>query len=429
MTTDLAYPAEVACDHTGTRFPASYDALREGGAPMLTRLMHALGTLEPDNAVTAITHWQEFFGGGMGRKVAFDVDYARPTDRPRRLFAKFTREFGDPLRELFSPVMGPEVRFALLSRRADFPLNVPACVFAGYSAADLSGLLITSRVPYGEDGVLPAMDKALDHEHDDLLPVYEAQARAIGRLAGFHRAGGFGSEVEAAFPFDPTDEALLKVIPFDAAGLEAKLAALQDFAARAPQLLPDGLADPAFLAEFAQGARLVLEKERAIWQAIYAHADAIALIHWNMNPDNAWFWRDAAGVMQSGQLDWGGVGQGNLAQAYYGMYCAAETGFVARHDADLQALLLREYAANGGPALDPARFDRDVSLAVAVLGAAWMLDAPALIAAEIPDYETLTGRDDPRLRALFIPRAQLQLMRLFLSEWRRKGIGSIVAAL
>ncbi|GGD84652.1 hypothetical protein [Croceicoccus mobilis] len=420
---------EVTCDHTGTAFPVGYDMLQSGGAPELTRLFHAIGTLEPENRVERITRWEEFFGGGMGRKIVIDVEYAQPTDRPTRLFAKFTREMGDPLQALFSPVMDPEVRFALLSRRSDFPLIVPECMFAGYSAEYLTGLLITGRVPYGENGVLPVMEKAVDHEYGELLPVYEAQTRAMAKLAGFHRAGRFGGEVTETFPFDRTNEALLKVIPFGSEELDAKLDRLHRFAARAPQLLPDGLSDPAFLDSFARGARMVLRKERAIWHAIYAHDDAIALIHWNMNPDNAWFWRDATGEMQSGQLDWGGVGQGNLAQGYYGMYCAAETDFIARHDAALQDLLLSEYARGGGPALDPARFDRDISLAIAVLGSAWMLDAPALIEAEIPDFETLKGRDDPRLRALFIPRAQLQLMRLFLSEWRRKDIGAIVDAI
>lgn len=422
-----AAPRQVSCDHTGTAFPVSYDVLKAGGAGMLTRLFHAIGTLEPDNRVERITHWEEFYGGGMGRKVVIDVEYASPGDAPQQLFAKFTREAGDPLQPLFSPVMDPEVRFALLSRRSDFPLNVPRCMFAGYNARHLAGLLITSRVPYGEDGVLPAMEKAVDHEYDDLLPVYEAQTRAMARLAGFHRSGGFGGEVAGAFPFDPTNEALLKVIPFDAKVLDEKLDILRDFARRAPQLLPDGIADAGFLSEFADGARMVLGKERAIWQAIYAHDDAIALIHWNMNPDNAWFWRDEKGVMQSGHLDWGGVGQGNLAQGYYGMYCAGETDFIARHDGHLQKLLLRDYREQGGPEVDPVRFDRDVSLAIAVLGSAWMLDAPSLIASEIENYEQLSGRNDPRLRSLFIPRAQLQLMRLFLSEWRRKDIGDIIA--
>ncbi len=425
----LTYPSEVIGDHEGLRFPVSYAVLEQGGAARLSELFHGLGTLSADNSVTGITHWREFFGGGMGRKIAIDVTYARDEGLPTRLFAKFTREFGDPLRELFSPVMDPEVRFALLSRRPDFPIAVPRCMFADYNAAHKTGLLITERVPYGEDGIEPALEKCVDYELADPLPYYQAQTRAIARLAGYHRGGHFGDRVEQEFPFDPADEALLKVIPYDRTQLDAKLETLKSFAATAPQLLPDGLADQDFLAAFARDVALVLDHERMLWQRLYASRDAIALVHWNMNPDNAWFWRDAEGVMQSGQLDWGGVGQANLAQSYYGMLCAGEADFLAEHDADLQALLLRGYADQGGPTLDPHAFDRDLQIAIALLGTAWMLDAPSLLAAEIPDYAELTDRTDPRLRALFLPRAQLQLLVVFLSEWRRKRIGDTIRGL
>lgn len=425
----MTYPNAVTGDHIGIDFPVCYAELERGGEAMLTRLFREIGAVSADNAVTAITHWREFFGGGMGRKIAIDVTYARDEGLPTRLFAKFTREFGDPLRELFSPVMDPEVRFALLSRRADFPLRVPRCMFADYNAASKTGLLITERIPYGEEGIEPALEKCVDYELPDPLPYYQAQTRAIARLAAYHRAGHFGDEVERAFPFDPDNKALLKVIPFDRDGLLAKLANLKDFAARAPQLLPDGLDDTAFLDSFGTGALQLLEKEQSLWQHLYRHRDAIALVHWNMNPDNAWFWRDTDGVMHSGQLDWGGVGQANLAQSYFGMLCAAEADFLAQHDADLQALLLGEYARLGGPTVDPAAWDLDVKIAIGLLGTAWMLDAPALVEAELPDYADLSDRTDPRLRALFLPRAQLQLLRLFLSEWRRKDISAAIAAM
>ncbi len=425
----MSHPTYVTGDHGGIAFPVSYAVLEEGGAAELTKLFHDIGAMGADNRVTDILHWKEFFGGGMGRKIAIDVAYAKDEGLPTRLFAKFTREFGDPLRELFSPVMDPEVRFALLSRRPGFPVRVPRCMFGDYSADTKTGLLITERIPYGAEGIEPALEKCVDYEIPDPLPYYESQTRAIAALAAYHRAGHFGDEVEHAFPFDPTSEALLKVIPYDADGLAAKLDKLKDFAARAPQLLPDGLSDPAFLADFAQGAALVLKKERAIWERLYASDDAIALVHWNMNPDNAWFWRDERGVMQLGQLDWGGVAQSNLAQSYYGMLCAGEADFLARHDAHLQALLLDDYARAGGPRIEPADFDRDVKLSIAVLGTAWMLDAPALLEAELPDYPVLSGRTDPRLRDLFLPRCQLQLLRVFLSEWRRKDIGAAIRAL
>ena len=425
----MSQPMDVIGDHTTVTFPVSYAALEQGGAARLTDLFHGQGTLGPDNAVTGITHWREFFGGGMGRKIAIDVTYARDEGLPTRLFAKFTREFGDPLRELFSPVMDPEVRFALLSRRPDFPIAVPRCLFADYSAEHKTGLLITERIPYGESGIEPAMEKCVDYELVDALPYYEAQTRAIAHLAGYHRGGHFGDDIQREFPFDPANDALLKVIPFDRAQLDQKLATLKDFAARAPQLLPDRLANPDFLDGFAREVALVLDHERSLWQRLYASNDAIALVHWNMNPDNAWFWRDAQGVMQSGQLDWGGVGQANLAQAYYGMLCAAEADFLAENDARLQALLLGEYAASDGCAIDQAKFDEDLQVSIALLGTAWMLDAPALLAAEIPDYADLSDRTDPRLRALFLPRAQLQLLVVFLSEWRRKDIGQTIRRL
>lgn len=422
----MEYPVEVKGDHSGIVFPVSYAMLEQGGASMLTALFQQSGTIGADNDVTDILHWKEFFGGGMGRKIAIDVAYARDESGkggvPTRLFAKFTREFGDPLRDLFSPVMDPEVRFALLSRRPGFPLSVPRCMFADYNAEHKSGLLITERIPYGSEGIEPALEKCVDYELADPLPYYEAQTRAIAALAAYHRAGHFGAEVDREFPFNPE----VKVIPFGEEELKSKLTKLKAFADRAPQLLPDGLADPAFLEDFAQGAVELLAKEQEIWRHLHGSRDAIALVHWNMNPDNGWFWRDGDGVMQSGQLDWGGVGQAHLAQAYYGMTCAGEADFLARHDAHLQALLLTEYARLGGPRLDAAAFDGQVKLAIALLGTAWMLDAPALLEAELPDYPSLTDRKDGRLRALFLPRAQLQLLTIFLSEWRRKGIGEAV---
>ncbi|WP_298400687.1 hypothetical protein [Sphingobium sp.] len=423
----MAFPKLVEGDHVGAAFPASVDVLLEDAPGHLTRLFRASGAIGPDNAVTQVTHWREFFGGGMGRKMEIDVRYAQPSpDLPVRLFAKFTREFGDPLRELFSPVMDPEVRFAMLSRRADFPVRVPWCMFGDYSAADKTGLLITERVPYGAEGVEPALDKCLDYRIADPLPYYESQTRAIAALAAFHRSGRFGDVVERQFPFRADDPAILKVIPFDQMALSEKLAKLRTFVRDAPQLLPQEMADPAFLDAFCADAALLLEKEAALWAFLHAQTDLVALAHWNMNPDNAWFWHDKAGILQSGQLDWGGVGQANIAQSYFGMICAAETDFLEAHDTHLRALLLERYAALGGPVIESGLFDSCVLLATGLLGVAWMLDAPTLIEAEIGDHASLTSRFDPRIRDQFIPRAQLHLMTVFLWLWRRHDIGALI---
>jgi hypothetical protein len=423
LVVDDARPAMVRGDALAIDFPTSVDAFHAAGAAFLTRAFRATGVLSPDNEVVEIVAVKEFFGGGMGRKLWLDVRYARAEQGLHEaLFAKFTREFGDPLRDLFSPVMAPEVRFALLSRVSDFPVRVPVCHFGDYSAATRCGLLITERVPYGRDGVEPPQDKCLDYRMADPLDHYRALTQAMAALAAHHRAGRFGAAVAQAFPFDRAAPAM---IPFDAAALDEKLSGLRRFAADAPQLLPDTLRDPAFLDDFCRDAPAVLERQAILQAWLNGQDDMIALCHWNMNVDNAWFWR-ADGALHCGLLDWGGVAQMNLAMAFVGMSCAAETDFLAQHEDELIELLVATYQGAGGPAIDRNAFQRALKLSIALTGVAWMLDAPALIAAEIPDLRSVKDRFDPVLRDRFLPRAQLQLMTVFLDSWRRLDIGAAV---
>ncbi|RAR57906.1 hypothetical protein C7401_114125 [Paraburkholderia unamae] len=418
-------PDRVVGDRSALPFPVSVEALREAGADFLTAAFRWTGALAQDNRVTAITGFTEFFGGGMGRKVSLSVAYAR--DDPglhTHLFVKFTRDFGDPLRELFGPLMEPEVRFALLSRRSGFPVAVPTCYFADYHAATTTGILITERIEYGENGIEPRHDKCLDDELDNPVEHYRALTKAMARLAAYHKAGNFGLETQQAFPFDAQHIDPGSRIPYTPEQLQAKLAKLLDFVAQAPQLFPEHLRNSGFLNQFVNEAPFVLEHELAIRAALNASADHIALCHWNMNLDNAWFWRDARGELQAGLLDWGSVGQMNVAQAFYGMTCAAEAGFLHAHRRDLLALFVDEYRRGGGPAIDLDELAQLVRLAVAVLGIAWILDAPALIEREIGAIRAIEGRHDPALRNNFLARAQLQLLVVFLSEWQDDQIGA-----
>jgi hypothetical protein len=429
VTPPDAGPSMVRGDATGVDFPTGVDAFHAAGAAFLTRAFRATGALSPDNAVVEIVATKEFFGGGMGRKLWLDVRYARAEEGLHTaLFAKFTREFGDPLRDLFSPVMQPEVRFALLSRAPDFPVRVPTCYFGDYSATTQSGLLITERVPYGHDGIAPLQDKCLDYAMADPLDHYQALTRAMAALAAHHRAGRFGAVVDSAFPFDRAVIEAQPMIPFDSVELAQKLARLRRFAAQAPQLLPQVVRDAEFLDGFCRDAMVVVEREAALRAHVNGQDAMIALCHWNMNVDNAWFWRDGD-VLRCGLLDWGGVAQMSLAMAFVGMTCAAETDFLAAHEAELIDLLLADYRAAGGPAIDRQAFMTALKLSIALTGVAWMLDAPALVEAEIPDLTQIEDRFDLRLRDLFLPRAQLQLMTLFLDSWRRLDIGAAVRAI
>ncbi|MET0546576.1 MAG: hypothetical protein ABWZ40_09715, partial [Caulobacterales bacterium] len=353
------------------------------------------------------------------------VEYEKPDPNLQtELFAKFPRDFGDPLRDLFGPLMEPEVRFALLSMQPDFPIHVPKCYFADYDPATLSGLLITERIPYGKGNIEPHQDKCLDFELKDPLERYMAMSKALARLAGHDQAGKFGPDIKSKFPFNADEIDAGNRIPYTPEQLQGKLDKLLSFAESAPQLFEEQVRDKAFLARFTAEAPLLLKHELAIRSFINKDPRYIALCHWNGNIDNAWFWRNPDGALEVGLLDWGSVGQLNVAQSVYGMTCAAETKFLAAHEDDLIRAFLAEYERSGGPRLDRAEFQQHYNLCVALAGIAWILDAPTLVEQEIPDAVTLTGRHDPKLRNNFLARAQLQLLMVLLDIWRRNDIGA-----
>jgi hypothetical protein len=423
----MTNPTSVTGAQTGVFFPTSFDNLLDQGPEFLTRAFRATGAIGADNEVTAITASKEFFGGGMGRKLLLSLEYAR--DEPGlqgNLFVKFPREFGDPLRELFGPLMEPEVRFALLSMRPDFPITVPKCYFADYDPATISGLLITERIAYGASGIEPCPEKCMDYQLADPLPYYRALTLEMARLAGAHKAGRLGDDLPNRFPFDPRVIDPGSRILFTAEVLQQKLETLRAFVAKAPQLFPDGLAETVdiFIAE----VPMVLDLELGIRQFLNSRMDMIALCHWNMNLDNAWFWRGDDGTLKAGLLDWGSVGQMNVAQAFLGMTCAAEPDFLIAQRRMLIDLFVAEYAASGGPVIDADDMSLMVKLSMAVLGVAWMLDAPSLVAQELPDYAEIKDRFDPKLTGNFLAHAQAHLLRVLMSEWHHDDIGGALRA-
>jgi len=418
------YPDSVLGDNLGLPFPPTIERLLEQGVEFLTAAFQAAGVLAADNRITSITEATEFFGGGMGRKLLLSVTYENAAAGLRNdLFVKFPRDFGDPLRELFGPLMESEVRFALLSRREGFPITVPQCYFADYNKATTSGIQITERIAYGRGRIERCHDKCLDYELSDPLGHYRALTVAMARLAGFHKAGKFGHDMEKLFPFDPEKIDAGSRIPYTPDQLQSKLQKLLSFARAQPRLLPGPSGSQAFLNRFVEDAPLVLRHEVAIRSYLNEKADYVALCHWNMNLDNAWFWTDERGGLQAGLLDWGSVGQMNVAQAFYGMTCSAETDFLNTHGRDLMALFVQEYRLSGGPLIDIDELAFLYKLSVAVLGIAWILDAPSLVEAQIPDLNAVEDRYDPKLKNNFLARAQLQILVVFLNTWWSDDIG------
>lgn len=417
----------VTGDALGLRMPAHGAALHDGGADFLTKAFRATGALDAHNRVTRITRFEENLAGGTGRKVILSVEYATPApDLHTELFVKFSRDFTDPIRDRSKHLMESEVRFALLSRRPGFPIAVPACLFADYEHASGTGLLVTQRIAFDQNGIEPAYEKCFDYDMPDPLAHYKAMLTANARLAGSHRGGRLSSDIDQLFPFEAERLLVSDRIPYNSSQLAKKIARLVDFADRFPQLLPRNVTSHEFLSELAHHAPRFHAHEIAIKEFLHGKPEFIALCHWNANIDNGWFWRNAEGVLECGLLDWGRVNQMSIAQAIFGALCAAETQLWDDHLDEILSLFAREFRAAGGPTIDADELKFHLQLFTALTGIAWIMDAPSIVQAQVPELAQIRDRYDPRFTANALARVQLQLLTAFLNAWQTQRFGVVL---
>lgn len=414
-------------DTLGLDFPAHGEALRAGGTAFLTRAFHAAGSLAEDNRVTAIRECREISGGSTGRKLLLSVEYEKPTaDLHTELFVKFSRDFDDEIRDRTKVQMELEVWFALLSRSPGFPIAVPACYFSDYHHESGTGILITQRIPYGADGVEPHYPKCLDYRMPDQLGHYQALIRALGRLAGTHKAGRLPATVERYFPFDPARLVVSKRDPYTPEQIGTRVTSYIEFAADCPQLLPENIRTRDFLARFEHEAPRFQSLARTGNRILQGTPGMIALCHWNAHVDNAWFWRNEENRIECGLMDWGNVSQMNVAMAIWGCLSAAEIPLWNDHLDELLALFANEFESCGAPALDPAEFREHLLIYVAMMGLNWMLDVPQYIRRRLPDVAEAQSRFDPRIQDDERVRSQLLIMTAFLNLWERSDIAGVI---
>ncbi|MCV7413419.1 hypothetical protein AWC05_03090 [Mycobacterium florentinum] len=412
----------VVGDESELTFPADPASLREGGARFLTDAFRASGMLGDGNAVTGIAEFAEVHGGSTGRKVMLSVEYATATAGLHTdLFVKFSRDLDNPIRDRGKTQMETEVRFAALSRAPGFPIAVPGVVFGDYHRESGTGILITERIRFGDNGIERQYHKCLDYEMPEPLEHYRALLTALARLAGTHRSGHLPAD---DFPLDVQAATVGERAPLSVEKLERRLGQLAEFAETHPGLLPADVRSPQFLARLRDDASRLAHHEHAVTGQLAGDADYVALCHWNANIDNAWFWRDADDVLHCGLMDWGCVSQMNLGMAIWGAMSGAETELWDVHLDDLLQLFVAEVHRHGGPELDAARLRRHTLLYAAAMGVAWLLDVPALIRKR---FDTVpSSRTDPRIRDDESVRAPLQMLCNLLSAWERYRVGDLL---
>ena len=413
-------------DEHGLPLPRTPEDLRAAGPTFLTEALQAAGTLRPANRVARVTQLQEVSGGSTGRKALLDVEYADAAPHLRNhLFVKFSRDLVNPARDAGRTQMEQEVRLAELSRHPAFPILVPETLFADYDHDSGTGILITERIPFGENGIEPQHPKCLDYLMDDQLGHYRALLVALARLAGTDRAGRFPAGLLARFPTDLHAATVGERPVVDAERLQRKLVRLAEFVAAQPGLFRPFVRADTFLAGLPDEGALIARREPEVWRLLEADDDYLALCHWNANVDNAWFFPDRRGALQCGLLDWGCVSRMHVAMALWGALSGAESTLWERHLDELLELFASEFAAAGGSTLDVPYLRTRLLQYVAVMGVAWLLDVPALLRNRLGDAATGLARTDRRIADDESLRAPLRMLTNVLDLWQRFDFGAM----
>jgi len=413
-------------DTFGMAIPADAAALTDGGTRFLTDAFRRYGALGAGGRVTAILESAECPGGSTGRKLCLSVEYTgAEKGLPKELFVKFSRDFDDIRRDRGRTQMDREVRLAVLARTG-FPIPIPATMFADYHRESGSGILITERIPYGRPPVEPHHPKCMDYAVPEPVEHYRALLSAIARLGGAHRGGRLAGEFGTDFGYDPDLIGVAARTPVSQKRLRDNIIRYASFADRYPAVLPEAIRCLPFIRRMTDEVCVIAEAETSVLADLTATTAHLTLCHWNANIDNAWFWRDTHGKLHCGLLDWGCVGEMNIAMSLWGALSGAEPDLWDTELAALLAVFAAEFRDAGGPALDTGLLHRQLVSYAIVMGVRWLLDTPALIMAAVPELADISDRRDDRIAGNEQARSQLLMLTNFLRLWQQTDLGAIV---
>jgi hypothetical protein len=425
----------VAGEIFGLQIPADAQALVSGGAEFLTKAFHTSGALAATNRVSRIVKAEEFLGGGTGKKLLLTVEYDLPAQPPsaqplaEQLFIKFSRNFDNELWDRARFMMVSEANFAVLSRSPGFPVTVPACLFADVESKSCTGLIISECITYGRNGMEPLYPKCMDYVVPAPVEHYKAILKGLARLSGTHRGGRLSPQFDEKFPYNRKQAAAVFAIRAPQEKLLQRANRMFDFVERYPKLFPENVRQPDFRAQFIRDIPDVLRAEERMRETLYGNPDFIAFAHWNANIDNCWFWRDAAGILQCGFVDWANAGQISVAQSVSGAISGAEPFIWNEHLDELLNVYIEEYAAQGGPRLSLDELRLHNLLIVAVSGVAYSMGAPLAIERDIENIDAVESYRDDCFRKHENARIQLHMMTKMLNVWQTRKLGDVMRKL
>jgi hypothetical protein len=122
-------------------------------------------------------------------------------------------------------------------------------------------------------------------------------------------------------------------------------------------------------------------------------------------------------------FDWGNARVMNLGVALAGCFYGAEPDFLVRHLDTLIEGFCAEFEATSGLVLAPEELMHHLALQTACSGLMWMIDAPAMIEARVPDLAVVPDWYDERVFADELVRTQLHMSAIWLTLWRLLDFG------
>lgn len=381
---------------TEMAFPHSSKQIKEFGPEWLTKAFHKYGTLPLDNRVTKIVRMYELdtsgfeAAGGSGHKNRFTVEYEKPDPELHvHLFAKmpwdyFEHAVAKKMRiniSTFGDSDGSEL-FAQVAYEGLFPFRIPKVYYADICRETTNFIAITEQVPFGKQvidestgkvteqwkerpwKVMPVCQKYQDFLLMDAPSIYFQLIRAMARLAGWDHSGAFDMWLGPLPRYSPEDfyhsQGIAGRPPISAQAVSAsrRLASAFlddgiDFAANvAPRLFSDLARSPEHLSRMKEDTL----KIAPFWEDMQTYAqnssDFQGMIHVNLQADNAWFWKDEHGDLDSGLFDLMGMGRGSLISCWMGCLGGAESDLLCEHIEGLCKCFADEFHRYGGPKVD-----------------------------------------------------------------------------
>jgi len=413
--------------------------------------------------------------GGAGIKILLQVEYkSGPGDNTEGMFIKMPHEFTGKNERYKNSVSSfgmdwSEVTFYNVfgGRFGELPFKSPKMYFCDMSRKTTNFINCVERIPYAKTGTMeigigeyyPAPEKYKDWAlPNNGVDLYYAHARALAQFFGWHKMirektfqverifcdeGSFGFKchvwglIGSAGPYNSRerDAAFVQMLTTDpgmmgaAAGMGFPPPTAQGFqdmcmeflTNTAPQAFPKEFQEKKFLDKFSKEANEMGKYCAEMQFYMFAMPEYFALCHPNAQVDNAFYWKDEAGEVKCGLLDWGGISHNTIPSCLGNGWMGAEPEVMEEHEEKLVQLFIDEYAKITGFKFDLEDLRMSMKLAQCAVYYGCCANIGMLLRIfKRDEWKTIKGRKDPKIDENFLLRCYFVQIHLWLKMWNMK---------